>query len=149
MSMLFQEINLEWDSNTLLEIMFGQPRSAWKREEGISNRYLRYQHPYIEQIKNQIINLGYNPKSHFFAEMLPGTQLPVHTDFSRSNAINFPITGIWEKSPLEFFTDDRQSVIETYHYKPGTAVWINTQVPHSVKNSGNKSRFILSVSIYE
>lgn len=149
MEHLTKQVNIYWDVNKLQEIMFSYPRSQWRREPGISNNYLRIpEHEYLDHLMDQIAEQGYNPRNRYFAELLSGANLPVHTDFSRSNAINFPVHGDWSNSPLEFYSDDRSEVIYTYHYTPKQAVWINTQVPHGVRNAGSKSRFILSISLY-
>jgi len=150
MEHLVKQVNIYWDVNKLQDIMFSYPRSRWRRELGISNNYLRIpEHEYLDHLMYQIAELGYNPRNRYFAELLPGADLPVHTDLSRSNAVNFPVHGDWSNSPLDFYSDDRSELIYTYHYTANQAVWVNTQVPHGVKNQGTQSRFILSISLYD
>lgn len=148
MSNFIKELDLEWDCDTLLKVMFSHPYSSWKAEGNIPNKYLRIDDPYINNIIGNIRNLGYDPRQSFFAEMLPNTQLPIHTDISRIGAINFPLLGDWSGSLLEFYDTDKQSLLYSYQYKDSQAVWINTEVFHTVKNTGNKRRFIFSVSLY-
>lgn len=148
MEHLVKELDIDWDTDTLIDLMMSSSKSQWVIEEGISNRYLRLQHTYIDGLYDSLKSIGYNPRNSFFAEMRPGTQLPVHTDFARANAVNFPLVGDWNRSPLMFYGADRQTPIYTYHYKKSQAVWINTQVPHTVANDSSSNRYILSISLY-
>lgn len=148
MEHLTKELNIDWSADALIDLMMSSSRSQWVIEEGISNRYLRLQHEYIDGLFESLKELGYDPRNSFFAEMRPGTQLPVHTDFARANAVNFPLVGDWNKSPLIFYSADRQTPIYTYHYKNSQAAWINTQVPHTVANNSSGTRYILSISLY-
>lgn len=132
MEKLIKELDLDWSPATLQNIMFGSGTAKWRTEEGMSNRYRRFQDPDLDRILVLLRDQGFNPQNYFFAEMKPGTQLPIHTDLSRSNAVNFPLIGDWKKSVLKFYDASRESLIDTYTYKPGQAVWVNTQVPHTV-----------------
>lgn len=145
----YKELDIDWDPRKLTNIMLGYPSHMWKVEAGVSNRYLRINDPYIDSIMTQLQDMGYNARNKFFSEIKGKTNLPMHTDFSRSTAVNFPIVGNWEMSPINFHDKLNRSVMESYTYRPGQAVWINTQMLHSVRNLSPSPRFILSVSLYE
>lgn len=143
----YSELDIEWDPKKLINIMMSYPGHMWKAEPGISNRYLRVDDPYIDSLITQLCGIGYDVRNKFFAEMKGLSALPIHTDLSRSNAVNFPLIGDWKNSPINFYDTQRQ-LAESYCYRPGKAVWINTQVPHNVVNNAPTMRFILSISIY-
>lgn len=143
-----KELSIDWDPETLLKVMLSQPYKSWKEEEYITNKYLRISDSYIDNIREQLALAGYVPRNHFFSEMLPNTQLPIHTDISRVGAVNFPLLGDWNNSMLEFYDQDKQTLIYAYKYKVNQAVWVNTEKYHTVKNNGIQRRFIFSVSLY-
>jgi hypothetical protein len=145
----FRTVDLDWDSKTLEDILLSES-TPWEKEKGIRNRYCRTKHPYIwENLYNQIKEQGYITKGCYFAEMRPNSSLDIHKDFGRSAAINFPILGEWNKSPLCIYDDKGKDIIEEYFYQPNQAVYFKTSKYHNVFNKSNNFRFILSVSIVE
>jgi len=149
MSSYFEEIDLDWDPDKLFDILQSDP-IPWVKEKNISNRYLRTKDEYIwNNLYDQIKEQGYITQGCYFAEMRPNTFLPIHKDYMRSAAINFPIVGDWDNSPLKIYNDTRTEVVAEHTYKPNQAIYFTTTDYHNVVNNSDQSRFILSISIVE
>ncbi len=149
MSSYFEEINLDWDSNKLFDILQSDP-APWRKEKNVANRYCRTKNKYIwDNLYNQIKDQGYITKGCYFAEMRPNTSLSIHKDYGRSAAINFPIVGDWDNSPLRIYNDTGTDIVAEHVYKPNQAIYFATSDYHDVVNTSNQTRFILSISIVE
>lgn len=62
MNEFVKELDIDWDPETLLKLMFNHPYKSWKAEGNIQNKYLRISDPYIDNIREQIKLAGYDPR---------------------------------------------------------------------------------------
>jgi hypothetical protein len=103
----------------------------------------------------ELISL-FNPPIHYsdiFFTRTPPPGIPPHIDRNRPAAINFPVTGTFDNSPMVWFKDfDRETLCEEYHHSyksPVTndlsAVLFNPQKIHGVLNENDTDRCLLSV----
>jgi len=147
LSTFFNKVDLDWNPNTLSNILENET-VPWLKEKGIKNRYCRTKDSYIwDNLYSQLTELGYITKGCYFAEMRPNSSLDIHKDYGRSAAVNFPIIGDWDNSPLCIYDKTGKEIIAKHFYKPGEAVYFKTSDYHNVVNHSKNFRFILSISI--
>lgn len=148
-------VDIDWDANKLREICLNDP-APWKPYgHGHFATVCKSEDPYItEHILPQLNELGYQtlPRlgfGYYLQCIRARGYLRQHTDMGRSAAINFPIEGEWDKSPLRLFCPTGKNIVAEHVYTPNQAIYFKTSRLHDVINESNKQRLSLSISLIE
>ena len=103
----------------------------------------------LARISKQLPGLNFGVKEyHYLCTGINSVLMP-HADPDRPAALNIPLIGDIENTPIRFHSSaslKKESVIFEHAYTCATLV--NTTICHSVVNRSAVDRYILSVSVY-
>jgi hypothetical protein len=143
---------LRYDKQELVSFMKKSSPTQWA-SEGYANKYYRPKDGYhlFEDIYNQIPEFEIDNGKIFYAELNPSDFLKPHTDLYRKASINIPLVGDFTKTPVTFHSEEsiKKEHILYKHFYNDVATIINTEVYHSVFNTTNDTRYMLSFSVYK
>lgn len=135
--------HIKYDKAALIDYV--QSYGNWKNEGFINDYFRPKEYCYaLDKICEQLQHLGISSNNIFFAELQSNIFLFPHRDVGRTAAINIPLLGNFEKTPIMFF-DSKQDLIFKYYYNDRACI-VNTQQIHGVKNI-TQYRCILSISL--
>ena len=144
--------HINWDKQSLIDIMRSYPQSRWRAEDGYTNKYIRPDmHEVFDELYKQFPSLEINIGRTFFAELSPQTLLRPHVDLYRTASINFPLIGKWDKSPVKFHSEKSTKIEHLmceHVYNDSYPTVINTTQFHSAVNPTSETRYLFSLSVY-